>query len=106
MRKLLLVLLLALPLAQAKERDHVVIPTDIHCFKINMLIDELKLKYGEEPIFMGKSELDKESVTMIFANQQTGSYTIVGLGKYIGCVFDTGNDIHYRMPKVLENKSM
>lgn len=107
MRTLSLVLLsLILPLAQAKERDHVVIPTEIHCFKAHLILDELKLKYGEEPIFMGKSELDQDSVTMMFVNQQTGSYTILGLGKDVGCIFDTGNNIRYRMPKSLENKLM
>lgn len=107
MRKLILTCLFCvLTMAQAKDKNHIVIPTNIHCFKVEMLLDELKLKYGEEPIFMGKSELEQESVTMMFVNQQTGSYTVVGLGKSIGCVFDTGNNIRYRMPKVLENKTL
>jgi hypothetical protein len=104
MRGLILILFLLLTNAHAKERT--VITTKVTCFKLEKLVDQLKDNYGEEPIFMGKSELENNTVTMMFVNQNTGSYTVVGMGKDVGCVLDTGNKMQYRMPKVLENKLM
>lgn len=109
MRSLAVIILalLIFPLAQAKNKkrtqDHIVVPTKIHCFKINTLLNELKTKYEEEPIFIGRSDLDKDAVTLMFVNQHTGSYTVVGAGKDIGCVLDTGDSVRYRMPKNLDN---
>lgn len=100
---ILLLLFFTSTFAKSTNKNHTVIPVKIHCFKIEILLDELK-SYGEDPIFIGSSGVDKDSVTMMFVNQQTGSYTIVGMGKDIGCVYDTGNNVRYRMPKVLENK--
>lgn len=89
--------------ATAKDRNHVVIPTKIHCFKLDLILKELKEQYGEEPIFVGNSELEK-STTMMFVNQETGSYTVIGVKKQVGCVLDIGGEVRYRLPKMLENK--
>ena len=105
MRRLTIALTLFL-VQTAYAKDRIVIPTEIHCFKAEVLIKELLDVYSEEPIIIGKSELDKDATTMVFVNQQTGSYTIVNTGKGIACVLDTGNTVKYRMPKVLENKLM
>lgn len=103
--RLLLICLLLLT-SPAFARDHIVLPMELHCFKADILIKQLRDGYGEDPIFVGKSELDGDAVTMMFVNQQTGSYTVVAMGKVIGCVLDTGNNVRYRMPKILENKPM
>jgi len=102
---ILLALAIILPVfAKPKNRDHTVIKTEIHCFKLQSLMTELRDKYGEEPIFIGKSEVDADATTMMFVNQTAGTYTIVGVGRGVGCVYDIGSDIKYRMPKILENK--
>ena len=106
---LLIVLLLASQLSYAKEKrkpDRVILTTEIHCFRLDTLLDQLRLNYGEEPMMMGKSDIDQDAVTMLFVNQESGSYTIVGLGKSIGCIYDTGKNVRYRMPKFLDNKLM
>ena len=102
----LLFLLLFCSISYAKDTEHIVVPTDVHCFKAQVLLNELKGKYGEDPIFMGKSGLEEGVMTMMFANQDTGSYTVVVAGKGIACVLDTGDNLKYRVPKALENKLM
>lgn len=82
------------------------VPAEIHCFKLETLVKQLKDKFGEEPIFLGKSELDANTMTMMFVNQEKGTYTIVGMDKNVGCVYDTGNNIKYRVPRALDNKLM
>lgn len=105
MRRLTVALTLFLvQLAYAKER--IAIPTNIYCFKAEVLLKDLKDDYGEEPIVIGKSDIDKDATTMMFVNQQTGSFTVITVGNGIGCVLDTGNTVRYRMPKLLENKLM
>ena len=103
MRYFIILMLLCVPVYA---KDSIVITTQIHCFKLEILLKQLRDNYGEEPIFIGSSSLDADATTMMFINQQTGSYTVVGMGKNIGCVFDTGNNVRYRMPKILENKTM
>jgi hypothetical protein len=87
-----------------QHKDHIVVKTEIHCFKLQTLTAELRDKYGEEPIFLGKSDIEGDSVTTVFVNQDTGSYTVVGIGNGVGCIYDVGADMRYRMPKILENK--
>jgi hypothetical protein len=104
MRILLLSLLFLSLSAFAKDKRHVVVPTEIHCFNLSTLIATLTDTLGEDPIFVGRSDVEKNATTMIFVNQSTGSYTILTADKNVGCVLDTGNDVRYRMPKSLENK--
>ena len=109
MRYLIAFLLLLSLTATARDRvyrDHSVVPTDIHCFKLNLLLKELRENFGEEPIFVGKSEQTQKSTTMMFVNQETGSYTVIGVKKEMGCILDTGGEVRYRMPKSLENRIM
>ena len=86
------------------KKDYVVVNPDIYCFNAKSLLKELKNKYGEEPIFIGQSEQEEGTVTMMYVNQKTGSYTVLSTNKDVACVFDTGNNVKYRMPKVLESK--
>jgi hypothetical protein len=106
MRFILAILLICGNLAQAKEPEKTIIKMDLYCFKSEVLIADLKNNHGEEPIVMGKSALEEGITTMVFVNQTTGSYTVVGMGHGIGCVFDTGNKVKYRFPKALESKLM
>jgi hypothetical protein len=63
---------------------------------------ELRNKYGEVPIFVGKSELEEDVVTMMLVNQINGSYTVLSVGKGVACILDTGGDVQYRLPKITE----
>jgi hypothetical protein len=105
MRYIITLLLLCSNIAWA-ERDHVVIPTDIHCFKYDVLIKQLKNRFGEEPVFIGKSGLDEGAVTMMFINQANSSYTVVTANRDVACVFDSGDDVIYRLPKSMQNNLM
>jgi hypothetical protein len=103
MRVLAAFLLLLSLTAYSKEKNHTIISTDIHCFKLETILKELKSSYGEEPIFVGKSSLEDGVITAVYVNQFTGSYTVLETSPKIGCVLSTGNDMRYRMPKSLEN---
>ena len=86
--------------------DHVVVTNDIHCFKKDVMINQLRSQFDEEPIVIGKSGIEKGATLVIYVNQQTGTYTVLTTGSGVACVLDAGNNIRYRMPKALENKSM
>mgnify|MGYP003336822734 CR=1 FL=1 len=109
MRRTLLLLLLLPLLALSKDKSsdgHIVVHTDVHCFKYQVAMSDLKDKYGEEPIFIGKSDLETGTVVMMFVNQQQGTYTVITTDKNIACILDVGNQVIYRMPKNLQSKMM
>ena len=97
---------LALLSLSALANDHVVVTEEVHCFAPKAIFDQLKNKFGEEAIFVGKSSLESGAIVMVYVNQQTGTYTVLQAGRDIVCVLDTGRDMQYRMPKALENKLM
>jgi len=86
--------------------DHVVVSNDIHCFKQEVIIGQLRTQFNEEPIVVGKSGIEKGATLMIYVNQQTGTFTVLTVGSGVACVLDAGDNIRYRMPRALENKSM
>jgi hypothetical protein len=99
MRYFILVLSLFCISVQAK--DYAVVPLDVYCFNTDAIIKQLKEKFNEEPIFVGRSKLEENVMTMIFVNQATGSYTVLGVGKDVACVLDSGDNLRYRIPKAL-----
>jgi len=86
--------------------DHVVVSNDIHCFKKEVIISQLRGQFAEEPIVVGRSGIEKGATLMIYVNQQTGTFTVLTVGSGVACVLDAGDNIRYRMPRALENKSM
>lgn len=103
MNRLLLFLSLIPFLVNAQE-GHIVIQTEVHCFLYKSAIESIKNKYGEEPIFVGKSSMDSGTVTMMLVNQETGSYTILTTDRRIACLLDLGDQVIYRIPRDLQNK--
>jgi len=101
-----LALLLTMFALSAQADDHVIVTNDIHCFKKEVIIGQLREQFEEEPIFVGKSGIEQGATLVIYVNQQTGTYTVLTTGSGVACVLDAGNNIRYRMPRVLENKSM
>jgi hypothetical protein len=110
MRYLVIAAVLLCASVQAKPKpnpkDYIVVPTEIFCFKQELIIKQLQDNYGEEPIFMGKSSIEKGGSVVVTVNQSTGSYTVLEVGDGIGCVLDSGKNMRYRMPKTLENSLM
>lgn len=86
--------------------DHVVVSNDIHCFKKEVIISQLRGQFAEEPIVVGRSVIEKGATLMIYVNQQNGTFTVLTVGSGVACVLDAGDNIRYRMPRALENKSM
>jgi len=99
-------LLLTMFALSAVADDHVVVSNDIHCFKQEVIIGQLRTQFNEEPIVVGKSGIEKGATLMIYVNQQTGTFTVLTVGSGVACVLDAGDNIRYRMPRALENKSM
>jgi hypothetical protein len=102
MRRLAILLLLLG--TQVLADDHVVVSTEVHCFKKDILYRQLRDQFEEQPVFIGKSHLEEEVSTILYVNQQTGTYTLVQTGNGIACILDTGNNMRYRIPRALENK--
>ena len=88
------------------DTDSVMVKTEIPCFPIKILLTSLKNKFGEEPMVMGESSLEEGVTTVVFVNQQTGTYTVVEMGEGIGCILSTGSKVKYRFPKSLSKSMM
>ena len=71
----------------------------IMCFPIKTLLKDLKNKYKEEPMIIGKTSGVDKVVTAFYINVETGSYTVVEMDDEAGCVISLGTEVHYRIPK-------
>jgi hypothetical protein len=69
------------------------------CFPIKTLLKDLRTKYKEEPMIVGKTSGVDKVVTAFYINLETGSYTVVEMDDEAGCVISIGTEVHYRLPK-------
>ena len=109
MRRLLSLIILVPLLALSKDNTtngHVIVDAEVHCFTYKSLIKDLKEKYHEDPVFAGESGFEAQTSTVVFINQETGSYTIITTDQKIACILDVGDSARYRLPKALHSKMM
>ena len=72
----------------------------IICMPINTLLKDLKNKYHEEPMIIGKTTGVDGVVTAVYVNLETGSYTIAEMDEEAACIISVGTKMHYRMPNL------
>jgi hypothetical protein len=84
----------------AKEPAPVKVDKQIICFPIKTLLKDLKNKYGEEPMIVGKHSAMEDVVTAVYVNRETGTYTVIEMDDEAGCVISLGTSVHYRFPKL------
>lgn len=96
MRKiLLLVMFLAGP--AVSEVESVTLDKKIICFKQEVLFKDLTEKYQEKPVLMGKSSIS-ESAVAVYANAETGAYTLIEFNSTMACILSMGNNIKFKLP--------
>ena len=108
MRRILLLLLLIPVLVLSKDKqanEPIMFRTDVACFEHQGLLEILKNKFGEDPVFVAKSD-QVDAVTMVLINQQSGTYSIITTNKVMACILDVGNSVIYRLPKMVQSKIM
>lgn len=77
-------------IANAQSLGFVQVPKPVLCGPVAEILKGLAdTEVNEKPIWIGKNE-DDRSDFMIFVNSKTGAFTIVQLGKEIGCVLGIG----------------
>lgn len=72
---------------------------NVVCFPGTKLFDDLKDKYGEEPMVMGVEGTMKDVGMALFINKDTGSYTVVEFDSEAACIISIGKNVRYRFPK-------
>lgn len=97
MTKLLATVLLCLSLSAHSQG--VKVDRSVLCFPIKPLLKDLREKYREEPMIIGKTSGVDKVVTAFYVNLETGSYTVIEMDDEAGCVISIGTQVHYRMPK-------
>ena len=71
----------------------------ILCFPVKAFLKEIKEKYDEEPMIIGKTSNVKGVITALYINQEVGSFTVVEMDNEAACVISVGTDVRYRFPK-------
>lgn len=97
MSKLLVSILLVL--STAVHANAVVAEKPIMCFDTKTFLKQIKEKYGEEPMIIGKTSGVSGVVTSVYINKETGSFTIAEIDKEAACVISVGTEVRYRYPK-------
>jgi hypothetical protein len=101
MLKLFIAAILALSAVCASATDKPVkVDKEILCFPVKGLLKDLKDKYGEELMVIGKHSVMEDVVTAVYINRETGTYTIIEMDYEAACVISIGTDVHYRSPKL------
>lgn len=83
----------------AKDKP-VKVDKEVICFPVKSLLKDLKDKYGEELMIIGKHSAMDDVVTAVYINRETGTYTIIEMDNEAACVISLGTDVHYRFPKL------
>lgn len=71
----------------------------IMCFDTPTFLKQIKSKYGEEPMIIGKTTGVKDVATAVYINRDTGSFTVVEIDNEAACVISVGTEVRYRFPK-------
>lgn len=96
----LFVAFLVLLCVNASANEGVEAKTSVVCYPNSILLKHLK-KFGEEPMVIGKRDGMEDTVTVVYVNKDTGTYTIVEMDTEAGCVISLGEKIKYRFPNSL-----
>ena len=93
MRKLLLMCMIAVPLAAVAEQ--VRLNKEVVCDDASNILPQL-IKLGEQPIFAGTLT---ESSVVFMVNPDTQSWTVVQTDGNVACVIDVGEGFKFQLPK-------
>lgn len=103
MRKLLSALLLipSLTLAQGSQGAFWA-EKSVLCDEIKTVLDKLRDKYGETPVWSGhgKGDIDANSSLMVLQNPKTRSWTILQFNKEVACIMAVGDGGQYEGLKI------
>ena len=98
MTKLIIGLFLAISVGAHAQGVRVEKP--ILCFETKQFLKEIKEKYQEEPMIIGKTTGVKGVVTAWYINSTTGSFTVVEMDDEDTCIISVGTSAYYRVPKL------
>jgi hypothetical protein len=70
------------------------------CFPLKVLLDDLKIKYKEEPMIIGMTGTLEDVAMAVYINKETGSYTVIEFDEEAGCILSVGDRVRYRFPKL------
>jgi hypothetical protein len=93
MRKLLLMCMIAVPLAAVAEQ--VRLNKEVVCDDASNILPQL-IQLGEQPIFAGTLT---ESSVVFMVNPDTQSWTVVQTDGNVACVIDVGEGFKFQLPK-------
>jgi hypothetical protein len=99
MFKYLIALTLAVLCITASAQKPVESSKKVLCFPLNVMLKDLKDKYGEEPMVMGIEGTMADVGMGLYINKDTGSYTVIEFDKEAACVISVGKNVRYRFPK-------
>lgn len=93
MRKLLLMCMMAVPLAAYAEQTK--IKKEVVCNTADAIYDAIG-RAGEQPIWSG--ELEKSNI-IVTVNIETQDWTVIQTNGEIACVIDIGKKFKFRLPE-------
>ena len=81
-----------------------IISRDMYCDDTKVIVKELREKYKEVPVIMGKTDDEAQSVMTMWMNPINETWTIVASHKDYSCIIGVGQQlkvIDYRKQKVI-----
>jgi hypothetical protein len=99
MFKYLIALTLAVLCITASAQKPIESSKKVVCYPLNVMLKDLKDKYGEEPMVMGIEGTMADVGMGLYINKDTGSYTVIEFDKEAACVISVGKNVRYRFPK-------
>jgi hypothetical protein len=103
MRILLMAFLFCLTSSIANAQ--VTVQKPIICVPAQQLVGELQTQYHEKPILIGEHGTLENVATVVFANLEAGTYTVVEIDKNIGCIISVGGNLKFNISEPLKSKN-
>ena len=96
MKKIYLILFLGcivLPLNLYSQKLETTVETELPCYNSQELFKNLREKYKELPIMMGKADDEVNSTMSIWMNVNDKHWTIIATKDELSCIVGTGTDL-------------
>jgi hypothetical protein len=106
MKKLLVLLALLVPSFTIAEVNTHRRGYSVHCGETDEIMNHLKDKFDEVIIAMGVTNDSVNSITTIWTNAKTGSFTVLQTNKEISCVISTGNYLEINLEEMTKGESI
>lgn len=106
MKKFLVLLALLVPSFTIAEVNMHRRGYSVNCGDTDEIMNHLKNEFGEVIIAIGVTHDSVNSITTVWSNSKTGSFTMLQTNREISCIISTGNSLEINLEELTKGESI